>query len=267
MAKTHKKNQSTDGVIVVSEEKMKWEWVKCPQCSKRVKSKNLARHTKRVHHRELYIERPPSHMNAKTIAAVIIILILAVSALCYVFFIAPENEPTGNDQSNNHSNKPNNNETDWWETYNPEYSQGLKNDDWWVTYPDQHPDSGAAVSHLDWVLDSLEDKPVVILDHSEGCIPCMQQQEDMNKVLEEYGDEVIYYDLLADGSDPRAYEAFDVYDPNGEPNYIPLTIMVTKIKDNSGNVKIAWHSAEGATGEDWIKSYMKDSIYYHHESS
>jgi DNA-directed RNA polymerase subunit RPC12/RpoP len=267
MVKTPKKNQRTDDIITISEEKMEHEWIRCPHCSKRIKSKNLARHTKRVHHKELYIERPSSYMNAKTISVVIIILILVVSAMGYVLFIAPENEPTGNGQNNNHSNKPNNNETEWWVSYNPEYSKGSGDDDWWINYPNQHPDSGSAVSHLDWVLDSLQDKPVVILDHSEGCIPCIQQQEDMDKVLEVYGEEVIYYDLLADGSDPRAYEAFDTYDPNGEPNYIPLTIMVTKIKDSNGNVKIAWHSAEGATGEDWIRSYMKDSIYYHHKSS
>ncbi|UCG71048.1 MAG: hypothetical protein JSV09_08645 [Thermoplasmata archaeon] len=264
MAKTHKKTQSTDGVIVVGEEKMERGWVKCPHCSKRVKSKNFARHAKRVHHRELYIEKTYQRMNIKTIAVLVIVIILAVSALGYVFFISPENRQTDNGMDNNPPNEPPlDNNTEWWKSYSPQYSQGSGDDDWWIDYPDQHPDSDSAVNHTGWVLDSLTNKPVIILIHSE-CYTCNVQYQDMQSVLEEYREEVVYYDLPANGSDDRAYEVFNVYDPDNEQSYIPLTVFVTLIEDGSGNVKVAWHSAEGATGEDWIRSFMKDSIYYYH---
>ncbi|MEE9151620.1 MAG: hypothetical protein V3U20_07290, partial [Thermoplasmata archaeon] len=106
MAKTRKKTQRTDDIITISEEKMEYEWVKCPQCSKRVKSRNLPSHAKRVHHKELYIEKTHQRMNVKTIAVLVIVIILAVSALGYVFFISPENGPTGNGQNNNPPDEP-----------------------------------------------------------------------------------------------------------------------------------------------------------------
>ena len=81
--------------------------------------------------------------------------------------------------------------------------------------------------------------------------------------MNEYGNDIQFIDLLS-GSDPEAMEAFDIYDANGSPNYIPLTIIVTLIEDSSGNVRIGWHSNEGATGGEWLTNYVKDAIYYHH---
>ncbi len=118
-----------------------------------------------------------------------------------------------------------------------------------------------------WVLAALVNKTIVILVHSDRCDPCIQQDEDMEEVLEEYGEEVEYYDIMSDGSDDRANDSFESYDPNNEQNYIPLTVMVSLIKDEDGDIKILWHSAEGATGKEWISDYMKDGIYYYYQNS
>ena len=67
-------------------------------------------------------------------------------------------------------------------------------------------------------------------------------------------------------ADARAAEAFQVYDPNGSPNYIPLTIIVTLVEDSGGNVRIGWHGNEGATGSQWLMKYVQDAIYYYQEN-
>ena len=167
------------------------------------------------------------------------------------------------ESSNGNSDLP---EGTWLESYNPKYSFGIQDDDWWIWYPEQHPDSGTPVNHTEWVRDSLQEKPVVILDHSDNCKPCIQQQSDIEDVLAVLGDNVTYFDLLSGGSDERANQVFDIYDPNEGQSYIPLTVMVTLVQDTNKNVRVGWHAIEGATGKDWIEDYMKDSIYYHQQN-
>jgi hypothetical protein len=148
-----------------------------------------------------------------------------------------------------------------------EYSVGSGPDDWWTVYPDQHPDAGSEVDHPQWVLDELEDKPILILDHSTNCKACIDQEEAADAVLEEVGEESIAYEnLIAEPSNERAASLFDVYDPNGGKPYIPLTIIITLVEDEDGNVVVGWHSAEDDTGEDWLSSYVQDAIDYHEEN-
>jgi hypothetical protein len=150
----------------------------------------------------------------------------------------------------------------WITNYSPQERRGSSDEDWWTSQPNQNPSSGIIPEHPSWVIDKLRKGPVLILTHSEGCMPCITQQEDIAKLLKVYGKEIQFVDLLS-GSDQEASQTFDLYDPNGSPNYIPLSIVITLIEDGNGDVRVAWHSAEGATGSQWLTKYVKDAIYYH----
>jgi len=149
-----------------------------------------------------------------------------------------------------------------------EYSVGTGPDDWWTVYPDQHPNAGSEVDHPQWILDSLEEKPVLILDHSTGrCKACIDQESYVDAVLEDNGDDVTYENLISGGGDTRADELFDIYDPNGGKPYIPLTVILTLVEDSDGNVVVGWHSMEDPTGgEEMVRSYVEDAIDYHEEN-
>ncbi len=153
-------------------------------------------------------------------------------------------------------------EEGWLADYSPKERRGSSDEDWWTSQPNQNPSSGIIPEHPSWVIDKLRKGPVLILTHSEGCMPCITQQEDIAKLLKVYGKEIQFVDLLS-GSDQEASQTFDLYDPNGSPNYIPLSIVITLIEDGNGDVRVAWHSAEGATGSQWLTKYVKDAIYYH----
>jgi len=144
-----------------------------------------------------------------------------------------------------------------------EHGVGSGADDFWINYPSDHPQSGQSVSHPQWILGALENKPVVILAHSEGCYPCIQQQGAMQTVLEEYGDQVTYFDLLTDGSDVRAWDVYNGYYPLAGSWYIPLTVILTNVEDNEGSTHVGWHSTVGATGAEWITGYVEDAINYY----
>ena len=285
LEKIKKKGEDKKNIIMVDKKMLNTDWTKCPKCNTKVKSKNLAHHVKQRHHKKLEIERVIGTINKTQIAfKIIVVITLVICILSYMIYILPEKSETlekdniinngnssenGNPQENGELQENNNqeNKTRWLENYSAKYLEGSGDDDWWINYPDQHPDSNTTVNHPKWVLDSLENKPVVILVHSDRCDPCIQQQEDIEEALEEYGEEVEYYDIMSDGNDDRANEAFESYDPNDEQNYIPLTVMVSLIEDKNGDNKITWHSAEGATGKEWIKDYMKDSIYYYYKNN
>ncbi len=148
-----------------------------------------------------------------------------------------------------------------------EYSVGSRDDDWWVSYPDQHADAGAEVDHPRWVLDALEDKPVIILEHIKNCKDCTKQESDIDQVLEDLGSNVTYCNIMADGGDERARGLYDVYNSNGGICYAPLTIVLTLVRDDDGNVVVGWHSVKKASGENWVRSYLEDAIGYHEENS
>jgi hypothetical protein len=148
-----------------------------------------------------------------------------------------------------------------------EHSVGSGPDDWWTVYPDQHPEAGSEVDHPQWVLTELEEKPVLILDHSvEKCKACIEQEGYVDAVLEKYGDDVTYKNLISI-EDPRADELFEIYDPNGGKPYIPLTVILTLVEDSDGNVVVGWHSMEDPDGgEEMVRSYVVDAIEYHEEN-
>lgn len=273
------------GSISVSPQEMKGEWVECPKCGKRVKSRNLEYHVKRIHKAKLRVESKRGGSGRKSwLPSAAVVLIIVVAGVSYIAHDIMSRDDDVGTTIHNQNDLPDNNDnnapegtddnplenppaTEWWETYAPMNEMGTGADDWWVNLPDQHPSAGDPVSHPQWILDALETQPVVILDHSVGCAPCNQQMADMAVVLEDHGLEIADYDIVADGSDQRAYECFGAYDPNDAQSYVPLTIMLTLMDDGGGNVQVAWHSYEGATGEEWINEYVEDAIYYHHQNA
>jgi hypothetical protein len=147
-----------------------------------------------------------------------------------------------------------------------EFSIGSGSDDWWITYPNNSSESGKEVSHPQWVLAALEDKPVMIYIH-KTCGWCGPQTEAIAEVVDEYGSELTYFNLSAEGDDVRANEAGIKYDPDGGPiSYVPLTIILTLAPGSDGKDRIIWHSTDQVTGKDWIKSYIADAISIHNEA-
>lgn len=147
-----------------------------------------------------------------------------------------------------------------------ERSVGSGPDDWWTAYPDRHPDAGSQVPHPRWVLDILRDRPLLILDHSTNCKACTDQEEAADAVLEDYGDDIAFENLIVNVGDFRAEGLFDVYDPDGGKQYIPLTIVLTLVEGSDGKVVVAWHSVEDATSVEWLRSLVRDAIELHGEN-
>jgi len=138
-------------------------------------------------------------------------------------------------------------------------------DDWWITYPDQSPANGSEVNHPDWVLEALLVKPVLIYAHLE-CDYCVPQTEAINEILDEYGDEIEFYEIPADGSDERIEEAFEAYDPDGGTSNVPLTVIITLVPGEDGKAEVAWQSTEKVTGKEWIEKRIEGAIEYHEEN-
>lgn len=138
--------------------------------------------------------------------------------------------------------------------------------DFWIEYPSSHPSSGQSVPHPSWVKTSLENGVVMILDHSEGCAPCIQQSAICESVHLSYP-QVIYTDLISGKTEPQASDAFRIYDPTGGINYIPLTIILTKVKDGAGTVVTGWHSWEGVVDLEILTSWINDALFYYNENT
>jgi hypothetical protein len=144
---------------------------------------------------------------------------------------------------------------------------GTGENDFWISYPISHPSSGSSVQHPQWVLDALENGIVMILDHSEGCQPCIVQTGICESVYAEHSPEMVYFDLLSGSDEPDASQAFEAYDPSGGVHYIPLTIVITKVSAQDGSVAIGWHSWEGVVYEPILSSWIIDAISYYSENT
>jgi len=153
--------------------------------------------------------------------------------------------------------------------YSPAHTLGSEDSDWWVAYPDQNENSGSNVDHPTWVEDALEEKPVLILVHSNDCRPCLVQIPRINNAVESYGLNLSYYDILAEGSGYRkAIDILNIYNPlGGDQQYVPTTIFVTLIKGSDGEVEAAWHSQTDIMSVDEINSYAEDAIYYYNQNA
>jgi hypothetical protein len=149
----------------------------------------------------------------------------------------------------------------------PHYSVGPGADDWWITRPDQHSSPGSAINHPQWVLDSLKEKPVLILAHSKDCKPCKVQIQNVDAVLPSFDKKVTYYNMLSDEGDSRTSDVFGAYNPTGGADYVPITVIVTLVRDPDGKVQVGWHSVDDSTSEEWVRSYIADAVYYYGQNS
>ncbi|HPT37355.1 MAG TPA: hypothetical protein PLZ44_03585 [Methanothrix sp.] len=155
-----------------------------------------------------------------------------------------------------------------WDNYVPSHEIGSADDDWWTVYPDQHENAGSTVDHLSWVLDDLKEKPVLMLVHSSNCVPCLTQMPRIQSAVDKFGDDLKYYDVLAEGDGYlKALEVLDVYDPDGGGQYVPTTIFVTLAPGPDGKVEPVWHSQIDAMSQDGIDSYISDAIYYYKKNA
>lgn len=142
---------------------------------------------------------------------------------------------------------------------------GTGSEDFWIEYPPSHPSSGAEVQHPEWVLSALESGVVMILDHSEGCAPCVQQTAICEAVYSTYS-EIEYFDLSSGTDEPWASDAFAAYDPSGGVHYVPLTVVLTKVQSPSGGTAVGWHSWEGVIDQASLSSWIADAISHWNES-
>jgi thiol-disulfide isomerase/thioredoxin len=151
--------------------------------------------------------------------------------------------------------------------YKPVYSLGSGKDDWWIKYPDQSPNASSSVGHLPWIINDLRQKPVIVFVHRTDCKSCKVQEKDLDKVLTTYGEDVKYYDMVADVPDEKILSVLNVYYPNSGVPTVPTTVIFTLVKDIDGKVAVGWHSMDDAMGEDVLTSYVKDAIYYYRQDA
>lgn len=118
-----------------------------------------------------------------------------------------------------------------------------------------------ATNHSSWAINAVQNEPVLIFAHSVNCIPCIEQTEICESIDAKYSADIRYFDYIS-GDDAEASDCFSAYDPNGEPHYIPLTIVLTKGPNNT----ILWHSWEGVVEEPVLTSWIEDAISYHEEN-
>ena len=140
-------------------------------------------------------------------------------------------------------------------------SIGTGDDNFWVNYPVQHVLTGAPADHPIWVASDVQSKVVLILTHSEGCAPCVTQTTICESIYETYYPNIIFHDLLSGTDEPEATETFAAYDPTGETNYIPLTILLAKEPDGT----IIWHSWEGVVEEPILSDWIEDALSYQND--
>lgn len=154
-----------------------------------------------------------------------------------------------------------------WDKYKPEYSNGSGLTDWWTNHPDQSANAGAEVKHPEWILDALEKKPILIMDHTTDCSSCKIQEKNIEKVLPSFAKNITYYDLLADGKDKRAFEVLDTYSPTGREQFVPTTVFITLIEGKDGKAEVVWHSEIDDMTEEQLNAYLKDAIYYYRQNA
>ena len=79
-------------------------------------------------------------------------------------------------------------------------------------------------------------------------------------IYSRYSGNIRYFDYVS-GVNSQANDCFSAYDPDGSPNYVPLTTVLTKGPNNT----IIWHSWEGVVEEPILMGWVDDAINYHSE--
>ena len=259
----------------MSKEKNADIWVVCPECKTRLKKDHIATHMSYIHSKNIedfdessikvlpkkeLRQKKPMHFSLTSIAVIAVIGVIIILAGVFVLSSSPD---SGN------SDKP-----QWLDNYTPAYSAGTGSDNFWINFPESSPTVGQSVTHLTWITEDLETKPVVFVCHRTGCGPCTPQADRVKAFREIYGDDAIFYDLdnpfegygVATADILQKFNEAFYYDPNGSPHYIAFTGVFTLIKDGT-DVKIGWHGWEGDVADAEMESWIKDSIYYYNINS
>jgi hypothetical protein len=172
--------------------------------------------------------------------------------------------------SNNTDNKLSDGNDNWLENYTPVHSVGNGTDNFWIDFPVGGPSAGQSVDHLTWITDDLKEKSVIFVCHKSGCSACTPQADSVKALRETYREDAIFYDLdnpfpgygVATEDTLKKFDEVFYYDANGPPSYIAFTGVFTLIND-TGAVKIGWHTWEGNVEESVTESWIKDAIYYY----
>lgn len=137
---------------------------------------------------------------------------------------------------------------------------GTGDSNFWTTYPDSRPVPGSAVAHPTWLINEMSSGPVMLLVHQEGCAACAIQLPICLNVYESHSGNLTYLDILGGRDSQRLNDCIVTYDPDDGTHYVPLTILVTKMVDASGNTVIAWHSWEDVIKTTELTSWVEDAI-------
>ena len=136
---------------------------RCPKCGARVKSGRLEAHLRTVHRsKSTHSTRNRTGMVAAALAITAIILVVAA------YFIT---RPTREESDAGNGVK---------ETV---HELGSDSEDFWTVYPSGHASEGKTVPFPPWVQDESASKVLLVLTHSEGCAPCVQQQGDIRAIM------------------------------------------------------------------------------------
>jgi len=150
-----------------------------------------------------------------------------------------------------------------------EYPVGPGDDDWWTTYPDRSTRAGEDVNHPSWVIEALQEKPVMIYVNN-SCEYCEPQRNAVQSISNEFGVEIAFFDLN-EGSDARADQVLQAYEPNSvskeSPDHNALIVIVSLASNSDGEVVPVWHSSDQIIGDSWIRSYAEDALIQYDEFS
>ncbi len=251
-------------------------WVVCPECKTKLKKENIEAHLKHVHDKKIEDvdessikvlpkkgkkQKKPMNFSFGTIAVILIIFVVIVAA---AFFVLSGPSDESNNNSIPDDNNNNQNTGAWLDDYTPVHSLGTGDNGFWI----DHPIEGS-ITHPQWVIDSLQNGCVVFVVHRMYCTYCAPQADRVIALAEKYEhDNLVFYDLDIDQGGDLETKGYDSlrYDPNGDPHYIALTVIITLI-EKDGNIEHAWHAWEGDMEESEIEDWMKDAMYYHHINS
>ena len=216
---------------------------RCPVCHQNVRG-NIRRHI-RIAHGSGGNARGAGHARrnrtALAVVATLIAVVIIVSAYL-IFYLVPED---GSEDLPD---------------YKPIHATGNGADNYWTVYPSSHRLAGGSVPIPAWAKDEAAPRVLLILVHSEGCAPCIQQGADIAMIMNDtrFSPAVTSLDMLSTGTDPRAQDCFNILDPEGSTNYIPLTIIIVRTPEGG----YLWHSWEGVTGRINLEGWLTDAIHY-----
>lgn len=186
----------------------------------------------------------------------ILFTILMLFISCTLFIGCVEKDQNENFNGNSES---------WFDDYSPIHTIGNGEGEFWIEYPTDSENAGQTISHLSWILESIESNCVLFVVHKTGCVGCAAQAERVINLSKEYEAQVEFYDLdipLGGDIEQMAYESY-LYDPDGPPGYIALTGIFTYVSYQGEN-RIGWHAWEGDVSDSEMEDWVRDAIYYYH---